>query len=95
MVMPSSSVVGAVKPHIGSDGGGGTRFGAIPESQWPALPAQHGIVSDAAAVEIGRSGTTNDKATKTHRLILKHQRRLLCCFVTIELTVWACQVKAS
>src|ERR1043165_224180 len=63
MVMPSSAIVAPFRPHIGSEVGGGTRSGAIPESQWPAL--QHGIVSDDA-LAIGNSGATNESATKRH-----------------------------
>ena len=48
MVMPSLSIVAPFRPHMGSEVGGGTLFGLIPESQWPALPAQHGIVSEHA-----------------------------------------------
>jgi len=66
MVMPSFSIVAPFRPHIGSEVGGGTRFAAIPESQWPALLAQHGIVSDDAFA-IGNSGAINDRATKKHR----------------------------
>ena len=66
MVMPSLSIVAPFRPHMGSEVGGGTRFGAMPESQWPALPAQHGIVS-GDAFAIGNSGAINDRATKRHR----------------------------
>jgi hypothetical protein len=66
MVMPSSSIVAPFRPHIGSEVGGRTRFGAIPESQWPALPAQQGIASDDA-LAIDSSGVINDKATKKHK----------------------------
>jgi hypothetical protein len=65
MVIPSLSIVAPFRPHIGSEIGRGTRFGAMPESQWPALPAQHGIVSDDAFA-IGNSGAINDSATKRH-----------------------------
>src|ERR1051325_324709 len=65
MVTPSLSIAALFRPHIGSEGGGGTRFGAIPESQWPPLPAQHGIVSNDAFA-IGNSGAINDRATKRH-----------------------------
>src|ERR1041384_4358632 len=64
MVMPSSAIVAPFRPHIGSEVGGGTRSGAIPESQC-ALPAQHGIVS-GDALAIGNSGATNERATKKH-----------------------------
>jgi hypothetical protein len=92
MVMPSVSIVAAFRPHIGSEVGGGTRFGAMPESQWPALPAQHGIVSDDAFA-IGKSGAINDRATKRHR---KHNiARWSCvCFmnffgaISIYLLAW-------
>src|ERR1043165_7442756 len=75
MVMPSSAIVAPFRPHIGSEVGGGTRFGAIPESQWPALPAQHGIVSDDA-LAIGNSGATNESATKKHS---KHNAARVSC----------------
>ena len=65
MVMPSSSIVASFRPHIGSEVGGETRFGVIPESQC-ALPAQHGIVLDDA-LAIGNSGATNERATKKHK----------------------------
>ena len=85
--MPSSSIVASFRPHIGSEVGGGTRFGVIPESQCPALPAQHGIVSDDA-LAIGKSGTMNERATKRHK---KHNTALESClyfmnfFVIIKL----------
>jgi len=66
MVMPSLSIAAPFRPHMGSEVGGGTRFGVIPESQWPALPAQHGIMSDDAFA-IGNSGAINDRATKRHK----------------------------
>jgi hypothetical protein len=65
MVIPSFSIVAPFRPHIGSEVGGGTRFGAIPDSQWPDLPAQHAIVSDDA-LAIGSSGAINERATKKH-----------------------------
>jgi hypothetical protein len=76
MVTPSFSIVAPFRPHIGSEVGGGTRFGAIPESQCPALPAQHGIVSDDAFA-IGKRGAINERATKRHS---KHNRALESCF---------------
>jgi hypothetical protein len=88
MVMPSSSIVASFRPHIGSEVGGETRFGVIPESQWPALPTQHGIVSEDAFA-IGSSGATNEKATKRHR---KHNAALESClcfmnfFATMAIT---------
>ena|ERR671927_214442 len=88
MVMPSFSIVASFRPHIGSEVGGGTRFGVIPESQC-ALPAQHGIVSDDAFA-IGNSGATNERATKKHR---RHNAALESClyfmnfFVTIIIDV--------
>jgi hypothetical protein len=97
MVMPSSCTVAPLRPHIGSDGGGGIRFTPRPESQWPALPAQQGIVlKPEVALTIGSSGVTNDKATKRHRrhrIILKHRLCLLCCFVAIDFIVLAAQIK--
>ena len=75
MVIPSFSIVAPFRPHIGSEVGGGTRFGAIPESQCPALPAQHGIVSDDA-LAIGNSGAINERATKRHS---KHNIALESC----------------
>ena len=99
MVMPSSCTVAPLRPHIGSDGGGGTRLTPRPESQWPALPAQQGIVLDPeVALTIGSSGATNDKATKRHkrhRLILEHRLYLLCCFVAIDFIGLAAQVMVS
>ena len=84
MVMPSSSIVASFRPHIGSEVGGRTCFGAIPESQWPALPLQQGIVLESeAAPTIGISGAVNDKATRKHK---RHRtplaiRLCLVCFV--------------
>src|SRR5215510_6946166 len=75
MVIPSLSIVAPFRPHIGSEVGGGTRFGAIPESQCPALPAQHGIVSNDA-LAIGNSGAINERATKRHS---KHNIALESC----------------
>ena len=67
MVMPSSSIVASFRPHIGSEIGGRTCFGGMPESQWPALPAQQGIVLEPEeAVTIGISGAVKDKATRKH-----------------------------
>ena len=69
MVMPSSSVVASFRPHIGSEVGGRTCFGAMPESQC-ALPAQQGIVfepDEALTIEI--SGAVNDKTTRRHKRI--------------------------
>ena len=63
--MPSSSIVASIRPHIGSEVGGETRFGEIPESQCPSLPAQHGMSDDALAT--GKSGATNESATKRHK----------------------------
>ena len=90
MVMPSLSIVAPFRPHIGSEVGGGTRFGAIPESQWPALPAQHGIVSDAA-LAIGSSGAINERATKKHKKHNMARESCLCLmkfFGAIVLTYW-------
>ena len=83
MVMPSSSIVAPFRPHIGSEVGGRTCFGAIPESQWPALPAQQGIFEPEEALTIGISGAVNDKATSKHK---KHRtpfaiRLCLLCFM--------------
>ena len=92
MVTPSSCIVAPLRPHIGPDGGGETCFDAIPESQWPALPAQQGIVLEPdMALAIGSRGATNDKATKRHkrhRIILEHRLYLLCCFVAMNLLFW-------
>jgi len=82
MVMPSSSIVASFRPHIGSEVGGRTRFGAIPESQC-ALPAQHGIVSDDA-LATGNSGATNERATKKHR---KHNAALESCLCFMKFFV--------
>ena len=78
MVMPSSSIVASFRPHIGSEVGGRTRFGEIPESQC-ALPAQHAIVSDDAFA-IGNNGATKERATKRHK---KHNaaRESCLCFM--------------
>ena len=92
MVIPSFSIVAPFRPHIGSEVGGGTRFGAMPESQCPALPAQHGIVSDDA-LAIGNSGAINERATKRHS---RHNNALESCFclmnffaaIVIYLHVW-------
>ena len=67
MVMPSSSIVASFRPHIGSEVGGRTCFGAMPESQWPALSTQHGIVESDDALAIDSSGAINDKATRKHK----------------------------
>ena len=68
MVMSSSSIVADFKPHIGSEVGGGTCFGVMPESQWPVLPAQQGIVFEPAeALTIESSGAVKDKATRKHK----------------------------
>lgn len=85
MVMPSSAIVASFKPHIGSEVGGRTRFGAMPESQWPALPLQQGIVESDDAFAIGSSGAINDKATKRHS---RHSMPLmngvcLLCFIVV------------
>jgi hypothetical protein len=82
MVMPSSSIVASFRPHIGSEVGGRTRFGAIPASQC-ALPAQHGIVSDDA-LAIGNSGATNERATKKHK---KHNAALESCLCFMKFFV--------
>src|SRR5262245_46096321 len=83
MVMPSSSIVASFRPHIGSEVGERTRFGARPESQCPALPAQHGIVSDDA-LAIGNSGATNERATKKHK---KHNTALESCLCFMKFFV--------
>lgn len=97
MVMPSSSIVAAFRPHIGSEVGGRTFFGGIPESQCPALPAQQGIVSEPTeALAIGSSGVINDKATnrlRRHRIILEQRLCLLCCFVAMNFIASADQAK--
>ena len=87
MVIPSSSIVASFRPHIGSEVGGRTCFGAIPESQWPALPLQQGIAFEPEeALTIGISGAVNDKVTrkhKTHRTPLAIRLCLLCFIVAI------------
>jgi hypothetical protein len=86
MVMPSSSIVAPFRPHIGSEVGGRTCFGAIPESQWPALPAQQGIFEPEEALTIGSSGAVNDKATRRHkrrRTPLAIRGCLLCFMVAM------------
>src|SRR5689334_24664127 len=87
MVMPSSAIVAPFRPHIGSEVGGGTRCGAIPESQWPALPAQHGIVSDDA-LAIGNSGATNEKATRKHNRHNATRESSLCLMNFFAAIVW-------
>src|ERR1044072_1703800 len=75
MVTPSLSITAPFRPHIGSEVCGGTRFGAIPESQLPPVPAQHVIVSNDAFA-IGNSGAINDRATKRHK---KHNMARWSC----------------
>ncbi len=68
MVMPSSSIVASFRPHMGSEAGGRTCFGAMPESQWPAWSAQQGIDFDPeAAATVEMSGAVKDKATRKHK----------------------------
>lgn len=87
MVMASSSIVAPFRPHIGSEVGGRTCFGAMPESQWPALPTQQGIVLEPEeALTMGSSGAVNDKATRKHnrhRMPLANRLCLLCFIVAI------------
>jgi len=81
MVMPSFSILAPCKPHIGSDLGGGIFFAAIPDSQCPALPAQHGIVSALSSAALAmRNGSA---ATKRHKKIRTPMERILClmCFI--------------
>lgn len=80
MVIPSFSIVAPFRPHIGSEVDGRTRFGAIPESQCPALPAQQGITSDDA-LAIGNSGAINERATKRHS---KHNNALESCWCLVN-----------
>lgn len=84
MVMPSSSIVAPFRPHIGSEVGGRTCFGAIPESQC-ALPAQQGISEPEEALTIGSSGAVNDKATRMHktRTTPLAIRGCLMCFMVV------------
>ena len=84
MVMPSSSIVASFRPQIGSEVGGRTCFGSMPESQWPALPAQQGIVFEPEeALTIGISGAVNDKATRMHKRARMPMANRLCllCFM--------------
>ena len=84
MVMPSSSIVASFRPHIGSEVGGRTCFGAMPESQWPAWAAQQGIVLEPdEALTIGSSGAVKDKATRKHKRYRKPlaNRLYLLCFM--------------
>ena len=87
MVMPSSSIVAPFRPHIGSEVGGRTCFGVIPESQWPALPTQQGIVSEPEeALTIEISGAVKDKTTRKnnrYRMPLANRLCLLCFMVAI------------
>lgn len=85
MVMPSSSIVAAFRPHIGSEVGGRTFFGAMPESQWPALPAQQAIVSEllAEAPAIGSRVAINERATTKHRILRQNCLRSLWFFAAI------------
>ena len=84
MVMPSSSIVASFRPHIGSEVGGRTCFGAIPESQWPALPLQQGIVFEPEeALTIGISGAVKDNVTRRHKRHRMPMANRLClsCFM--------------
>jgi len=84
MVMPSFSIAAPCKPHIGSDFGGGTFFAAIPDSQCPAFPTQHGIVSALfkAALTM-RNGSAATKRHKKIRTPMDSILRLMCFFVAI------------
>jgi hypothetical protein len=85
MVMPSFSISAPCKPHIGSDLGGGTFLAAMPESQCPALPAQHGIVlavfNDALTMRIGSAAT---KRHTKHKTASERSLCFLCFFEAIE-----------
>ncbi|HEX7772213.1 MAG TPA: hypothetical protein VF435_07305 [Pyrinomonadaceae bacterium] len=79
--MPSLSISAPCKPHIGSDLGGGIFFAAIPDSQCPALPTQHGIVSALSSEALAmRNGSA---ATNRHRKDRTPIERILClmCFI--------------
>ena len=92
MVMPSSSIVASFRPHIGSEVGGRTCFGAMPESQWPVLPTQHGIVLEPEeALTIGISGAVKDKATRRHKRPRMPMANRLCllCFMVAFLNLLA------
>jgi hypothetical protein len=82
MVIPSSSAAALSRPHIGSAGGGGTFFAAIPESQWPALPTQQGIAS-FEALAIGASVAKNDRATKKHKNAFESCLCFMCSIANI------------
>jgi hypothetical protein len=76
MVIPSLSIPAPCKPHIGSDFGGGTFFAAIPDSQCPALPAQHGIVFALSKAALAmRNGSA---AAKRHKKNRTPMERILC-----------------
>jgi len=86
MVMPSFSIAAPCKPHIGSDLGGGTFFAAIPNSQCPALPAQHGIEFALSSAALAmRNGSA---ATKRHKKNRTPMGRILClmCFIAAKTT---------
>jgi hypothetical protein len=84
MVMPSFSISAPCKPHIGSDGGGGTFFAAIPDSQCPALPTQHGIVSTVFKAALAmRNGSAATKRHKKNRTPNDRALFLLCFIVAI------------
>jgi hypothetical protein len=59
----------------------------MPESQWPALPVQQGIVLEPEeALTIGISGAVKDKATrrhKRHRMPTANRLCLLCFMVVM------------
>jgi hypothetical protein len=88
MVIPSFSISAPCKPHIGSDLGGGTFFAAMPESQCPALPTQHGIVlvvfKEAFAMRIGSAATKRHKKNRTPS---ERTLFLLCFVVAIQLNL--------
>jgi hypothetical protein len=83
MVMPSFSISAPCKPHIGSDLGGGTFFAAIPESQCPALPAQHGIDALSSEAFAMRNGSAATKRHKKNRTPIDRALFLLCFIVAI------------
>ena len=84
MVIASSAAAELSRPHIGSDVRGGAFFGASPESQCPALPAQQGIDSSSDALAIGTRIAKNDKATRKHKMLLKTLLCFLCFFAVIR-----------
>jgi hypothetical protein len=82
--MPSLSISAPCKPHIGSDFGGGTFFAVIPDSQCPALPTQHGIVSALFKAALAmRNGSEATKRHTKHKMPSERNVCFLCFFAAI------------